>query len=358
MSFSDSLAYVDLIDTTYYFPPSDWFDAEPMSKVLFLIFRGLTQNGDTAVGLGHYFTTVFFLVGCLAIFPPSQGNWRGLLVAYAIFGPQLAFVTIRATPAYVFSAIAVLEAVRGRNRCFAWIGAAALFHVSAMLALIPVFALIFKSHFKVIQKLQEPKLLFTLLLLTLLLFIILSSVIFSSVESLLSSIPYLSKYKIFLVGLSDDGGVSNLGTYAFGHYLFLLMVTAFFFVYVTAKDPITRVTSISIVAGYLFYILMFFAFSPIAAFRQTPFWLLPAFSLFPWHRIGWTGPGQIPFFGAVVGIFSFQFVRVPDLNVVHECSVLAARAIRQPHSRMWRSSMLQRRSQNREELEFREARIM
>ena len=310
MNFSDSAAYLELIAATYHFPAPDWYVFEPLSKLLFMVLMDLTGSAETSVAWGHYYISVIFLLGCLAIFPPAQGNWRGLLMAFALYGPQLAFVTIRATPAYMLAALAVLDAARGRYRCFAWLGAALLFHVSSALAIVPIAALLVRTHLGAVQRLQEPKVLLALLAAASVVFALAGSFIFSGAQTLLDSIPFLSKYTIFLVGLGDDGGLSSIQTFAFGHFILLAVITAFFFTYLIVRDPITRLTAIFVVAGYVFYLFMFFAFSPVAAFRQTAFWLLPAFSLFPWHRVGWKDMGQLPFLAGAVGIFAFQFSRV------------------------------------------------
>ncbi len=310
MQFSDSRAYAGLIGSTHYFLPQNWWVFEPFSKVLFLVLMDLTQDLERSVAGGHFFISVVCLLGFLAIFPPRQGNWRGLLMAFALFGPQLAFVTIRATPAYILAAIAVLEAARGRHRSFAWLVGAGLFHVSSALALVPIMALLFRSYFGALQRLRDPRILLSVLFFLGLMLALASPIIFSSAQVVLESIPFLSKYTVFLVGLSDEGGISTIQTFAFGHFVLLAGITVFFFFYIVINDPITRKSSIFVVVGFLVYALMFFAFSPIAAFRQTLFWMLPALSLFPWHRVGWSGPGQIPFLALVLGIFAFQFDRV------------------------------------------------
>lgn len=231
-------------------------------------------------------------------------------MAFALYGPQLAFVTIRATPAYIFAAIAVFEAVRGRYRCFAWLAGATLFHVSSLLALIPITAVIFRSHFQAVQKLQNPKTLLTILFLLGTIIGLAGPTIFSAAQSVLNNIPFLTKYTVFLIGLADDGGISVIQSFSFGHFVFLFGISLIFFLFIVISDPIARNSAIFVIVGYVFYVFMFFVFSPIAAFRQTPFWLLPAFSIMPWHKLGWKGAGQIPFLVASLVIFVFQFGRI------------------------------------------------
>ncbi len=111
--------------------------------------------------------------------------------------------------------------------------------------------------------------------------------------------------------MSDSGGVGNLVSgFAVGHFVLLAAITGFTAIFMLLNDVRTRNVAIFVIISYIFYAFTFFAFSPIAAFRQTPFWMLPAFSIFPWDRIGWRGAGQIVFLALATGIFLFQFSRV------------------------------------------------
>lgn len=271
------------------------------------MLRSLTGDTVWTVGIAHYLISATYLLGGLTLFPPSKGNWRGLIMAFALYGSQLAFVTIRATPAYMIASIAVIHAAKGNNRAFLLVGLAILFHISSVLALLPVAALLFKSRLHALSFLQNPRVLFSLLALAGLVFVLAGSTITAVVGAVFSSIPFLGKYLVFSGGLDTTTGGSE---FAVGHFVLLGAISVFTAAFLTLQDKGTRSAGIFVIVSFIFYVLTFFAFSPIAAFRQTPFWMLPAFSLFPWQKVGWRGFGHALFLGLAAGMFAFQFSRV------------------------------------------------
>lgn len=278
---------------------------------MLLSLRSLTNNTEQTVAFAHYIISTVYLLGMLVVFRPSEGNWRGLIMAFALYGPQLAFVTVRATPAYVIAAIAVMQAMRGQNRAFLFAALAIMFHISAILALIPIVALLFKARLRWLTFLQSPRAMFGSLAVIVITFGVAGSAIFSATKTIFTNIPFLGKYLVFAVGMSDAGGVSNIvSAFAIGHFVLLIAISAFTATFLLLKDPTTRNVAIFLIVSYVFYLFTFLAFSPIAAFRQTPFWVLPAFSVFPWHRVGWRGVGQPVFLALATGMFLFQFSRV------------------------------------------------
>ena len=310
IAFSDAPSYLYYVDNLYFFRTSDWFIFEPFSKSWLLALRELTGNTERTVVDAHYVISATYLLGTLVVFPPSRGNWRGLLMAFALFGPQLAFVTIRATPAYIFAAVAALCALNGKNRAFVFGGLAAMFHISSALALPPIGALFSRASFKWLAIFQRPKMLLFSFIVVAGGLTLLGSTILSLVTDLFNAIPFLGKYLVFAVSASDDTGAGNLSGFAIGHYVLLASVTGFTMVFLLQKDSEVRAAGIFVIVSYLTYVFIFTLFSPIAAFRQTPFWMLPAFSIFPWQRLGWRGIGGLGFLALASGIFLFQFSRV------------------------------------------------
>ena len=312
INFADAPQYLTYTDNLFFYRPPDWFVFEPFSKIMLIGLRALTGDTEHAVAGAHYVISIMFLLGMLAIFPPSQGNWRGLIMMFALYGPQLAFVIVRATPAYMIASVAVLQAVRGQKRAFAFVALATMFHVSAVLALVPIVTLFFKSRFKGLSAaLHKPRVLLSMLFLIFFIMGVLGPFILSSTKTLFSNVPFLGKYLVFAVGASDTGSTGNLvSTFAIGHFVLLLAITAFTIGFLLINDAITRNVAIFVIVSYVFYAFIFLAFSPIAAFRQTMFWALTAFSIFPWQRIGWRGIGHAPFLALATGMFLFQFSRV------------------------------------------------
>lgn len=310
LRFSDAEAYLFYIDQLKFYPDPGWWHFEPFSKSALLLIRNSTGDTEQTVGIAHYLIGLAYLLGMLAAFPPRLANWRGLLATFALFGPQLAFVTIRATPAYAIAAVAVLQAVRGQYRSFFFAGLAMMFHVSAVIALVPIVVLFAQARYRQLAWLEEPRNMAKVIGAMAAVFVVFGKRLFDAAQAVFDAVPFLNKYLIFSVGASDSGVTSLAQTFAIGHFILLGTVSLFVLAYVVLGNATTRRTGVFVVVSYLLYVFSFLGFSPIAAFRQTPFWLIPAFSLFPWRNLGWRGGGNVPFLLGVAGVFMFQLSRV------------------------------------------------
>ena len=312
--FSDYDAYLYYLDQLTFFRTPEWFAFEPLAKMALMGLYSITRNTERAIDAAHYLISAVYLLGMLFVFPPREANWRGLLASFALFGPQLAFVTVRATPAYFIACIAVLQAIRGQPRAFAFILLAIMFHISATLALVPILALFAQSRFPALRWLQRPANVLKALIGLALTLAIFGGFIFEAVYALFNAVPFLGKYLVFTVGFSDAGGVGNLvQQFAIGHFVLLAFITVLVLAFVLVGDAYTQRVSIFVITSYVLYVFTFLGFSPIAAFRQTPFWMIPAFSIFPWHRVGLRGAGNVLFLGGTLCVFAFQFSRVLNL---------------------------------------------
>lgn len=310
-NFSDYDGYLFYLDQLIFFRSADWFYFEPFAKMALLALHSFTGDTVSAVDLAHYLISIVYILGMFAIFPPRLANWRGMLATFALFGPQLAFVTIRATPAYFIASVAVLHAVRGHTRAFAFVLLAVMFHISGVLALVPIVALFAQSRFPALRWLQKPSNVLRVLVGLALVLAFFGSYIFEGARALFTAVPFLAKYLIFTVGLSDSGGVANLvGQFAIGHFVLLGFVTVLVGAFVMVDDRATRTVSIFVITSYVLYVFTFLGFSPVAAFRQTPFWMIPAFAIFPWQKVGLRGIGNVAFILGCFGVFAFQFSRV------------------------------------------------
>ena len=308
-NFADHYSYLFYVDRLYFVEGFDSLLLEPFSKGMLLVLRLLTGNTDSAVNGAHYVISAIYLIGTLAIFPPREANWRGMLVAFAIFGPQLAFVTLRATGAYFFVAAGTLWVLRNQVKGLWLGGVAVLFHVSAALAVPPIAVLLMARRSRRLAWLQRPAMLIRIILLFFVLLAFGGSSIIAAAKTLFQAVPYLSKYISFL---QEDGAgrTAGLSQFAGAHFVFLAALSAFVIAFLAIPDRRTRAASVFVLVSYGIYLFIFFGFSPIAAFRQTPFWMLPAVAIFPWQRIGWRGLATPVFCGAMAGIFVFQFSRV------------------------------------------------
>lgn len=310
IAFADAPQYLYYVDNLYFFRADDWFIFEPFSKINFIVLRALTGDTEHTVALSHYFISSAYLLGTLAIFPPRQANWRGLIMAFALYGSQLAFVTIRATPAYMLTGVAMMQAFRGRSNALGFIALAIMFHVSAVLALVPLSIVLAGSRIGDFRFLHSPKYLISIALVLGAIFVLIGPTIVDLVKDLFESIPFLGKYLVFAVGTSDAGGASLVESYALGHFVLLGGITVFVFAFLVVPDATLRRLGVFVLVSYIMYLFVFLAFSPIAAFRQTPFWVIPAFSIFPWAKVGWRGPAHAVFLAVALGMFAFQFSRV------------------------------------------------
>ncbi|MEA1085877.1 hypothetical protein SFC76_16550 [Sphingomonas sp. CD22] len=310
IAFADAPQYLYYIDNLFFFRGDDWFVFEPFSKINFIALRAMTGDTEKTVALSHYFISTVYLIGTLVIFPPRQANWRGLLMAFALYGSQLAFVTIRATPAYMFTGIAMMQAFRGRYVSLFYMVVAIMFHISAALALVPMAIVLAGSRIGDLRFIHNPRYLICLALLLGALAVVVGPAVVDVVKNVFQNIPFLGKYLVFAVGTSDTNGASIVESFAIGHFVLLAGITAFVFMFLVVPDPLLRRLSIFVLFSYGLYLFVFLAFSPVAAFRQTPFWVIPAFSIFPWERVGWRGPAHILFLALALGMFVFQFSRV------------------------------------------------
>ena len=305
--FADHYSYLDYTDRVAYFDDSSSLALEPLSKGLLLALKLLTGSTEAGVNLSHYVIGLVFYIGLLAMFGRREANWRGMLLTFAIYGPQLGFVTLRATPAYMLTGMATMMMLR-RQRNGPWVAASALlFHVSAVLAYPPLTVLAVGQRTRWFDWLQRPRNIGIAAVALLILFATVGGVLVEYANALFQAVPYLAKYLFFL--RESDTGV-DLTQFALAHFVFLAALTGFTGLVVIVDDPRVRRARLFVITSYAVYLFIFFILSPIAAFRQTPFWMLPALAIFPWERVGWRGLPGLLFTAGALGIFVFQFTRV------------------------------------------------
>lgn len=305
--FADHYSYLDYTDRVAYFDDKASLLLEPLSKGLLLFLKEVTGSTENGVGAAHYVIGLVFYLGMLAMFPRREANWRGMLLTFAIYGPQLAFVTLRATPAYMLTGLGTVMLLR-RQRNGPWlVGSALLFHVSAVLAWPPLVALAVGQRTTWLDWLQRPRNIGIAAAVLLLLFATAGGIIVNAATAVFSAIPYLAKYLFFL--RESDTGV-DLSRFPLAHFIFLAALTGFTGLVLLVDDVRMRRARIYVTTSFAVYLFIFLILSPIAAFRQTPFWMLPALAIFPWQRVGWRGPPGLLFLAGTVVIFLFQFSRV------------------------------------------------
>lgn len=301
--FADFDTYVYYLDALVHYPPPNWMYFEVFSNVYLLGSHWLTRSVLTAVVLAHYVLGIIFLLALPVVYPPRRASWPTLLFTFAILGSLLAFVTLRATPAYFLVAISVRHAVDRRPTAWLFLAAASCFHISALLAAPPLALLYFERNLPKLLRSEQSRRYYLSLAIAMIGVAALLPQMSDSLSGLIKSIPVLSKYDVYTE--ASETTVTRVG-----HYIFLAFVVLLTAAFMTVQRDASRKLNIFVLVSFALYVLMFFVASPVAAFRQTPFWIMPLISALPWDRLG-VRRGTAPVFVlACVVLMVFQFSQV------------------------------------------------
>ncbi len=311
-NIADYDAYLYLTDQIYYFYGIDQWIFEPASTAILYIARVMTGSSVVGVAAAQIFLSVLFIVFAAITLRDEKRPAIAMLVFFSFYGPLLAFVTIRATPAYFLVMLAAFQANRGRLSSLALAGAALLFHVSAVLALPPLCMALLQNRFSSMKWLERSAGGF------LIVGVIVGAGVYYFLKELtdvlvavVQVIPFLSKYTVYLTSLisSDISPVTAQGEASrYAHYIYLVIVSVFLAVFFVQKDDDCRKFRAYIITSYV--IFLFLQFSPVSAFRQSPFWMMPAIFLFPWFRFSFGGIGTLGLILMCCGIFGMQLSSV------------------------------------------------
>jgi hypothetical protein len=280
--YADLDTYVYYLDALVHYPPDSWMYFEVLSNIYLLVSHWLMQSVFLAVIL--------------------SSSWPTLLFMFAILGPLLAFVTMRATPAYFLVAIAVRYAIDRRISAWLFLVLAAMFHISALLAAVPLGLLYFERNLPGMLRSNRSRKLYLFITLTVIAFGAILPELSSGVTSVIKSIPVISKYDVYTESIATETRI--------GHYIFLLFVSVLTIIFLMARDELSAKLSVYVMASFALYVVMFFSASPVAAFRQTPFWVMPMIALLPWKKVGLTKATAPLFVIACAVLFVFQFGQV------------------------------------------------
>ncbi|RZK32858.1 MAG: hypothetical protein EOO61_16510, partial [Hymenobacter sp.] len=232
----------------------------------------------------------------------KRSPWTALLFTFAILGPLLAFVTMRATPAYFLVALGVRYATDRRPTAWLLLIAASLFHISSLLAALPIAILYFEPYLPKILRANKSRKFY---IITIAVIFAIGGVlpqISGSVTSLIQSIPLVSKYDVY----TDI----NSSPTQIGHYIFLAFVTLLTILFLIVKNNESERLSVFVLTSFAIYILLFFSSSPVAAFRQAPFWLMAMIATIPWEKLGIKNSTAVVFVFGCAGLFIFQFTQI------------------------------------------------
>lgn len=302
--FADFDTYVLYLDQLVHFPPSGILVFEGLSNVYLLSIHWIFRSVETTIVFAHYLLGLIFLIGILRTFPPGKTSWQSLLFAFSIVGPLLAFVTLRATPAYFLIAISARHARTRDFRALACFILAVSFHISSTLAAIPLLLLFFRDNLPDSLKMDHPIILTGGVLAIILVGLIVPE-LSNTLTNLIKSIPFLSKFAAY-----TDQEIVSVSVNSLNHYIFLAFTFIFTAMFFWFSDQEGKIWSGYVLASFAIYLALFFQASPVAAFRQAPFWLLPMIAVFPWHRIGVYKAMAPLFMVFCIALFYFQFDQV------------------------------------------------
>ncbi len=138
-SFADFASYVELVGQLKAQNSLEGFILEPASKI-FLYAAATFVDDHAAVTILSYFNTAFFIAIFCKLVLRKERNLAGLVVLVGLYVPLMAFVALRAMPAYLIVALAVEKIwERETKTAFALCLLASLFHFSALLIIFPLF---------------------------------------------------------------------------------------------------------------------------------------------------------------------------------------------------------------------------
>lgn len=301
--YADFDTYVYYLDTLVYYPPSSWLYFEVFSNLNLLAAHWVTQSVLSGIVFSHYMLGIIFMLAVLIAYPPRRTTWPALLFTFAVLGPLLAFVTLRATPAYFLIAISVRYAIERRMIAWLCLAVAASFHVSALLAGPALALLYFERNLPAFLRSNQSPRYYLRIALGIVGICAILPQISESLTAFLNAIPVLSKYEVY----TDVGETAATRV---GHYLFLIFITTFTVSYFFFQNESSSKINMYVLASFSMYIFLFFLTSPVVAFRQSPFWIMPVISVLPWERIG-LGRSTAPFFIlACAGLGAFQFSQI------------------------------------------------
>ena len=300
--YADLDTYVYYLDALVHYPAGGSTYFEGLSNLFMLAAYAVTRSVLSAVVLAHYALGIIFVAALLVTFPPRRSSWPALLFTVAMLGPLLAFVTLRATPAYFLVAIGVRFALERRRMAWVCLVVATFFHVSSLLAALPMVLLYFERNLPAMLRSDRSRRFYLLLTLAIIAFGAVLPHVSTAINGAIEAIPVISKYDVYT-------NVTNNET-QIGHYVFLVFVSLLTLGFITVQRGVSARLNVYVLMSFALYVIMFFSASPVAAFRQAPFWIMPMIAAIPWDRMGVNRATASVFVLGCAGLFAFQFGQV------------------------------------------------
>lgn len=260
------------------FQEKSWVElgfAEFFSFAQIKFFGSLGNNVETGLRKLYIFNGIIASFGLFGLSVRYGKTVSGVLLVYILYGPLLTYITLRATPAYIFASWFILL----RNGIFIKLilmTIASLYHVTSIIpAFLVVGASFLKSNIKSNfegNKIKVNLSIIAILILGTLIQIIWSLGIGDSVSRHVAGLIFANeKIQEYLETASLYRSKAHLGYFVF------VLATACFYLY-TTSDSINFFWWFVVSASIVF---IFLSISPVAAYRFSIFLLLPIFLNFP-----------------------------------------------------------------------------
>jgi hypothetical protein len=309
--FADFNSYIIYTDALFHYRQNFSYTYEPSSSIIFLLSRSIFGDTYLSVSIIHELSTLIFCFGFYSICRNRIFEWQGVLLVFCIYGSLLAFVTIRATPAYLLIITFVLNLEKNHLYRIWLILFAFSFHISVMLTFIPLLVLVLQKNNTYVKLLfSSNRFLFTSMLIIFTVIILIYGLIGEFLYSTVANIPIISKYLTYLVYFDQtlQDSVSETATDRTFHYIYGAAITLFLVAFLRQNSEKCVSLRGYIVTSYVIFVFLYF--SPVVAFRQSIYWCIPMLIAFPWNKQKIPGVFSVGvlFFGLALFTFTFGSV--------------------------------------------------
>lgn len=302
---ADYDAYVQLADYLSFRPRSEWISFEPLSSLLLVTLRQFTGSGYSAVGIAHILLSTAYVLFIYKLISVRDISWQGVLLSFGLYGSALAFVLLRGTPAYILVVFALIDAINGKRRAAIFALAAVGFHISALLAVPALLAAYLQNKNPVVARLFSGRTV-----------VVVGAGLVAALS--VASIPafleytnfvirtfsqFIGKYATYFETANDLEKGRLVGAASNNHFYYTIVVSLLVMFFLTCFDRMAIALRAYIVTSYVTFMVL--SLSPVVAFRQSIFWVLPLVILFPWARYSFYGFGTL--FMIVVSLAGFYF---------------------------------------------------
>lgn len=241
------------------------------SNSVFYAVGLFTDDRELGVAVLYGYMLALFITGSWYLVTIEKVGWLNYWLFFCLFGPLLALITIRATPAY-FSFFFAFFALRRRKPGWAVVfsSLAAAFHFSGILLLpVVVTAAAFGATLD-----RSPKARLAFWVLFVLICLLGSTLVFTGANSVFSALEFadlLLRYSTYLTDVSSESGVFHKV-----YFIAALALAAGFLLY--SRNVAWSAKLLIGLSAIQFFLI---AWSPVLAFRQSIFWVAPAILAFP-----------------------------------------------------------------------------